>query len=332
MTALPETWTLAASAFNWTPDVLRAEHSTHEIASAIPGSGIASTIEIELGQTLRTFPDVDATEVRALHAALNAVGGGISIVGISLDDWQLSADGAARRRTEDERLAFLVPQLSAAHDLGATGVRLPIGQAGAALLERTMPLLYELDLVLHEEVQGRQTPHDPAYADAYDVVARFDDPRLRLLVDISMLMPALPVSYLTALTAGGVDPALVRLLETEWRAPETQAAVFDALRAGSVPPGVHTLFMDLVVRFGRSDAADLREILPLVGGFHLKFWDLDDTDARVSQPMRDLGALLRASAFTGTLCSEWGGHEWLEADATEMTREHLALASRALSA
>jgi len=332
MTALPETWSLAASAFNWTPDVLRAERSTHEIASAIPASGLASTIEIELGQTLRGYPDTDAAEVQALRAALEAAGGRVSIVGISLDDWQLSGEGAPRRRTEEERLAFLVPQLRAAHDLGAAGVRLPIGQAGGILLERVLPLLHERGLVLYEEVQGRQTPHDPAYADAYDTIARFDDSHLRLLVDISMLMPALPTSYLAALTAGGVDPALVQLLATEWRDPETQNAVFAALRAGSVPPAVHTLFMDLVVRFGRSDAADLRDILPLVGGFHLKFWDLDDTDARVSQPMRDLGALLRASTFTGTLCSEWGGHEWLEADATEMTREHLALASRALSA
>ena len=72
--------------------------------------------------------------------------------------------------------------------------------------------------------------------------------------------------------------------------------------------------------------------LPLVGAFHLKFWDLDDTDGRVSAPIRDLGALLAPSAFTGTLCSEWGGHEWLvEADAADMTRRHLALARRALA-
>jgi hypothetical protein len=89
--------------------------------------------------------------------------------------------------------------------------------------------------------------------------------------------------------------------------------------------------MNLLVRFGRSDAADLRGILPLVGAFHLKFWDLDDTDGRVSQPIRDLGAELAGTDFTGTLCSEWGGHEWLDDDAALMTRAHLALARTALS-
>ena len=90
--------------------------------------------------------------------------------------------------------------------------------------------------------------------------------------------------------------------------------------------------MNLLVRFGRSDAADLRGILPLVGAFHLKFWDLDDTDGRVSQPIRDLGAELAGTDFTGTLCSEWGGHEWLDDDPADMTRAHLALARAALSA
>ncbi len=331
MTTLPTGWTLAASAFNWTPDVVRAERSTHELAAAISASGVASTIEIELGQTLRTYPDPDAAELDALRTTLAAAGGKVCIVGVSLDDWRLAADGTTRRRSDDERLAFLAPQLRAAHELGAGGVRLPLGQAGGALLARTLPLLDELGLVLYEEAQGRQSPHSPAHAEAYEAITRFDDPHLRLLIDLSMLMPALPTSYLTVLEAGGVDAELLRLLRTAWHEPATQDAVFAALRAGAVPPAVHTLFMDLVVRFGRSDAAQLRDVLPLIGAFHLKFWDLDDTDGRVSQPIRDLGALLHGSGFTGTLCSEWGGHEWLDADATEMTRAHLALASRALA-
>jgi hypothetical protein len=89
--------------------------------------------------------------------------------------------------------------------------------------------------------------------------------------------------------------------------------------------------MNLLIRFGRSDADELRGILPLVGAFHLKFWDLDDADGRVSRPIRDLGTVLAGSDFAGTLCSEWGGHEWLDADAADMTRRHLALAAEALA-
>jgi len=124
----------------------------------------------------------------------------------------------------------------------------------------------------------------------------------------------------------------VNRLATEWRSPDTHTAVVDLLRSGQVPPAVHTLYMNLLVRFGRSDASVLRDILPITGAFHLKFWDLDDTDGRVSNPIRDLGSELRATDFAGTFCSEWGGHEWIEGEtATDITRRHLALARVALA-
>ena len=327
-TELPAAWTLAASAFNWTPDVIRAEVSAPEIAVGIVTDGIAPVIELEPGQLWRSFPVSADVEVDALRRDLDAAGGSVSIVGASLDDWL----GPTQRRNDAERLAFLLPQLRAASRVGASGVRLPIGQAGDALLRQLLPTLHDLDLVLYEEIQGQQTPDSPTTAEAIEVIAGMDDPHVRLLVDISMLMPALPTTYLTELARAGLPEALLTRLAHDWRDPATTGAVVDLLRSGAVPPAIHTLYMNLLVRFGRSRAMDLRGILPLIGAFHLKFWDLDDTDGRVSAPIRDLGALLAGSGFAGTLCSEWGGHEWLDdADAADMTRRHLALASGALS-
>ena len=325
---LPSGWTLGASAFNWTPEVITAERPAPDIAVGIVADGVADVIEVELGQLWRSFPDPADADADDLRAALEAVGGSVSIVGASIDDWRTPT----RHRTDEERLAFLMPQLRAAHRLGAHGVRLPIGQAGAALLRRLQPTLDELDLILYEEVQGHQAPGDPAVAAAYETIARLDDPRIRLLVDISMLMPALPTSYLGLLRDGGVPASLVDALESDWRDPAIDAEVVRLLQSGGVPPAVHTAYMNLLVRFGRSDAADLRSILPRTGAFHLKFWDLDDADGRVSDPIRDLGALLVEHGWRGTLTSEWGGHEWLEnLDATETTRAHLRLARAALA-
>lgn len=326
--AVPAGWTLTASAFNWTPEVVRAERDAAEIEVGIVADGIVSAIELEAGQLWRSFPDPDDTEVDAFRRDLEAVGGSVSIVGASLDDWL----SPARRRDDDERLAFLIPQLHAARRVGAAAVRLPIGQAGTPLLRRIVPVLHDLDLVLYEEAQGQQSPQNPATAAAFDAIADIDDPHVRALVDISMLMPSLPPSYLERLRTGGVDEAFLDRVATDWRDPATNGAVIDLLRADRVPAEVHTMFMDLLVRFGRSDAADLRGILPLVGAIHLKFWDLDDEGGRVSQPIRDLAAELAAVGFTGTLCSEWGGHEWLDEDSATMTRAHLALASSALDA
>ncbi|WP_424467386.1 restriction endonuclease subunit R [Pseudoclavibacter helvolus] len=325
---LPTGWTLAASAFNWSPELMVADRTSPEIAASIGGSGVASVIELEAAQTWRTFPRPTDDETARIRETLDATGTSVSIVGASLDDWL----SATERRSEDERFEFLLPQLRAAQRLGAEGIRLPIGQAGPALLERLLPHLHEHSLTLYEELQGQQSPDKPQHAAAVEAVAAIGDPRIRLLVDISMLMPSLPPSYLAKLRAGGVQATLVDALERDWRNPATLAAVQGALRDGSVPPRVHTMFMNLVIRFGRTDARELREVLPLVGGVHLKFWDLDDTDGRISNPIRDISAELARVGFTGTLCSEWGGHEWIE-DLTpeQATRAHLALARTAIA-
>jgi len=322
---IPAEWTLAASAFNVTSEVVRAERSAPDLALTLVERGIATAIEIELGQMWRGFPDPPAAETTAFHDRLAAAGGRVSIVGVSIDEFT-----RGRRRTDAERRAFLAPQLRAAASAGAAGVRLPIGQAGS-LLAGLVPLLDELDLVLYEEAQGHQTPTDPGTAAAYDRIAELDTPRVRLLLDISMLMPALPVTYLEKLERGGLPADLVRRLRDEWRDPATHGAVIDVLRSGGVPGPVHTLYMNLLVRFGRSNVADLASVLPLLGALHLKFWDLDDADGRVSTPIREVGRALRATGFAGTLCSEWGGQEWLDDDPWEMTERHLALARTVLA-
>ncbi|WP_285136529.1 restriction endonuclease subunit R [Microbacterium sp. lyk4-40-TSB-66] len=321
--SLPAGWTLSASAFNLTPEVIRAERTAPDLALSLVEGGTASAIEIELGQTWRGFPSPPPTETTDFRDRLAAAGGGVSIVGVSIDEFD-----RGRRRTDAERRAFLEPQLRAAASTGAAGVRLPIGQAGA-LLDGLVPLLDELDLVLYEEAQGHETP--TARAAAYDRIGELDTPRVRLLLDISMLMPALPVTYLDRLERGGLPADLLRRLRDEWRDPATQDAVVALLRAGGVPGPVHTLYMNLLVRFGRSEASDLASVLPVIGAAHLKFWDLDDADGRVTRPIRDVGAALRGTGFAGTLCSEWGGQEWLDDDPWQMTERHLALAREALA-
>lgn len=321
--SLPAGWTLSASAFTLTPQVIRAERTAPDLALTLVERAIASTIEIELGQMWRGFPAPASADAEAFRNRLAAAGGRVSIVGVSIDEYD-----RGRRRPDAERRAFLEPQLRAAASVGAAGVRLPIGQAGA-ILDDLVPLLEELDLVLYEEAQGHETP--AARPAAYDRIAELDTPHVRLLLDISMLMPALPVTYLDELDRAGLPRDVRRRLRDEWRDPTTHDAVVDLLRTGGVPAPVHTLYMDLLVRFGRSRVEDLASVLPLIGAVHLKFWDLDDTDARVSDPLRDVGTALAATGFTGTLCSEWGGQEWLDDDPWEMTSRHLALAAGILS-
>lgn len=327
--ALPDGWRLAVTSFSWTPEIVRAERDAVEIAAGIVESGVADAIELEAGQTWRGFPAPTDAEADGLRDRLAAAGGSVTILGASLDDW----DGPARRRDDDERLAFLLPQLRAAQRVGAEGVRLPLGQAGPALIRRLLPHLDEHDLVLYEEAQGPQDPASPPHDAAFAHIAELGSDRVRVLLDTSMLMPAVPPSHLARLEEGGLDRALVERIGSAWRDADTDRAVRAALADGSVPPELRTHYMDLLVRFGRTRVADLGPILPLVGAVHLKFWDLDDTDGRISEPIRELAGALEAAGFAGTLCSEWGGHAWID-DLTpaDATSRHLGLVREAVMA
>jgi hypothetical protein len=305
--AFPPAWTLAATTFSWTPDIVDARLSTLEITTGIIRDGVTDVIELEPGQLWRSFPSPDGQEVDEFRAGIEEAGGRVSIAGLSIDEF--SPDG--KRRNALERENFLVPQLEAAARVGASGVRLPAGAAGADLLERLRPRLEALDLTLFEEIQGSQRIDQPNIKSAIDTIAALDDPRIRLLIDTSMFMPALPVTYLEVLRSGGLENDLVDLLEQEWQDPAITGKVMAALQNGKVPPPLFKVYMNMVIRYGRSRPEDLDAIFPLVGGLHLKFWDLEDEGNRVSGPIRDVGAVLARHGFTGTVCSEWGGHDWL---------------------
>ena len=132
---LPNGWVLTASSFNWTPDVIRAKHSAADIAVGIVD--LIDVIELEAGQVWRSFPQPADDEVDTLARRLAAVGGRVSIVGGSIDEFVSPNE----RRDENARYAFLLPQLRAAHRVGAHGLRLPLGQAGRPQLERLQPTL-----------------------------------------------------------------------------------------------------------------------------------------------------------------------------------------------
>ncbi|QGN57711.1 restriction endonuclease subunit R [Nostocoides sp. HKS02] len=289
---------------------------------------VCPVLEIEAGQCFRSFPSMHPDEVDQMRQAVEAEGARVSIVGLGLDDWVTPT----QRRTERERAAFVSPQLRAAKQLGAVGVRLPFGQPDRSLLRELLPLLHELDLVLYQEIQGTQGPGTGGYEQAMEALEDFSDQRLSIVLDSSMVTPQLPISYLEAVSQAGLPAGLLERVTTEWGSPETTAAIRSCLAEGQVPPNAMALYMTMIFRFGTWTVADLEPLLAHVGAVQFKFWDLDDSDGRVTRPIADLGAALDRGGFAGTLCSEWGGHDWWKGPegATEMTLNHLDLVASVL--
>jgi len=161
-----------------------------------------------------------------------------------------------------------------------------------------------------------------------ELVESLGTDRVRFLLDLSLSMPALPVSYVEALHRHGAPQALIERLQEAWSAADHSAATA-LLRAelDAIPSSpLAALYVAPLTRFGCSTVAQWRWFLPNVAAVHLKYWDLDDRNGTVSTPIRDLRAALADIGFDGTFCSEWGGHEWMsDTDPMAMTLGHRRL-------
>ena len=319
-----------ASAFNWTPEVIRAERPAPDIAVGIVADGVASMIEIEPGQLWRSFPESADAEVDALRpASRRSAGRSASSARASMTGLPR---GAAAPTMSDSRSCS--PSSAPRIGVGATGVRLPIGQAGEPLLRQLLPTLHELDLVLFEEIQGQQTPDSPGGARAID-----DDRRHRRSAACGCSSTSACScrrcrrATSSELRAGGVHGALLAAARVRLARPRDRSTRWSTLlRSGGVPPAVHTMLHEpagALRTIGcrgppRHPPARRRVPSQVLGPRRHRRPGV--------APIRDLGAELAGTGFTGTLTSEWGGHEWLDDDPATMTRAHLTLARAALQA
>ena len=140
-------------------------------------------------------------------------------------------------------------------------------------------------------------------------------------------MGGLPPTYVEALAREGLPPeALVRLADAfaERRvAPE----VLPRLADPGTSAAARGLLITAMTRFGHGTAAEWLPLAPWIAGVHLKWWDLDSAADDLAGETGLLLEGLLAAGFAGTVCSEWGGHEWRtsDADTLALVAEHALL-------
>ena len=251
-TGLPAGWVLSASAFNWTPEMIAGERDAVDIAVGIVEDGLASVIEAEPGQLWRSFPSRSEADAAIFGDAWPRPAVASASSGASLDDW--SAAGHAPH--EAERLAFLLPQIAdraparrcgrAAADRPGRPTAARTRAAGAA---RDRPHAVRRD-------PGSQTPDSPQAGAAIDQIAGIDDPHVRLLVDICDAHAFAAAELSRAARGGGrAGGAHRRAAASSGATPPRGRDRRCCCDRAACRHRVHTLYMNLLVRFGRSDAA-----------------------------------------------------------------------------
>ncbi len=308
--------------FSFTNELLAADETPDDLLRRILRDG-CDTVEIDAAQHFRSFPVLDAAEVAATAGLVRAAGAAVSILGGGADVFP----GPGREADDATVLAQLGSHIDAARLLGAEGVRIPFGVVAWPLLVRAAALADAAGVMLFEEVQGPARPDDPRIAERVALLEGSDGVGVRLLVDVSALMTALPRSYLASLRANGVPADVVARLDEAFVGGVVAPVVLPHLGDPALSPDAKSLLVTAMTRFGHGRASEWSALAPWVGGIHLKFWDLQQAEEDLAHETGALLEMLFAGGFAGTVCSEWGGHEWESSDvpAVAQTAAHRRL-------
>lgn len=316
----------AVTLYSFTNELMSGRWEPSDLAAEVARTTGAEGIEVDAAQHFPSFPMIDDAEADRLRDALAGAGVTPTMLGGYLD---LRLDGRGPRN-EDEALEVVLHQVRAAARIGCFGLRTGLGGVPIPVLERAVPELERLGVGIFAEVQSGTLPSSPALDAVRELRARTGTESVGFIFDASLIMAGLPWTWLEHLEGAGVPIDVLERVDERWRTrdPQGAAATMQEVEHLHLPSYVIRRLMMPFGRFGCTTVADWIDFIPEVRSVHLKYWDLEDREQRVSRPTRELRAALTAAGYSGFVCSEWGGHDWLEereAPATAMTIGHRAV-------
>ncbi|MFF2315312.1 hypothetical protein ACFVTE_03490 [Arthrobacter sp. NPDC058097] len=300
----------AITMFSLTNELLAGQPNATQLIDDVLDLGISSHIEVDGFQGFSSFPRVSREEIHRFRSLMEQRSAQPTILGVYTDPGTRRSGVFA----DDEMAEFLAGQICSAADLGFAMARVAFG-VSAKVLELILPVLESTRIQLVQEVQAAIRPDSPELVVQLETLDRIESPYLGLLLDTSTSMPRLPISYLRQLRQVGVAKGLVEALDLQWEDHGAEALRSDIF--GQIPklsPQAGSLLMMPLLRFGNTPIHHWDTLLPRFTAVHLKYWDLEDDDQRVSAPIAHLLGELRSFGYSGPLVSEWGGHEWCESE------------------
>ena len=209
-----------------------------------------------------------------------------------------------RDLTDDELLEYTIPQLRAAARLGFPVVRLQHFTAG--IIDRLLPLADELDLVLGWELHVPMTLRSGRTRMLLDLVARHDTPRLGIIPDAGIFARSISRPHLRRGRELGIGEDTIAAVTAAWEADSELDAALELL-GGPPPESPVTTWAGLIWdTFGRSDPAELDEVIDRVVHLHGKFFDIVDGD-EPDLRYRELVGTLTRLGYPGWISSEYEG-------------------------
>jgi hypothetical protein len=300
---------LGTTAFSFTNEWLARRYTLEGLLRRVAELDLGPAIELIGFQTWRDFPRLSTSDVVAFRRLTDDLGLEPAALGAYVD-LHRRVDG---RMSTSEAVDFLAPQIGIAGALGFPLLRLH-GGVPVDVLERVAPLAEAAGVVLATEIQGPQTPADPAVATVLECLARVETATIALALDFSVAMTSVPRAFVAALHRLGIEREELDGLIARWAEGAPLQELFGAIDSLRAPAAARDEARAGFVRFGRQDPESWLTLVPHIAYAHAKFWDAEpDADEPVVRTP-ELIDVLRRGGYEGVVASEWGGNAWLDVD------------------
>jgi sugar phosphate isomerase/epimerase len=282
-------------------------------------SGLGRGVEIVGPAHHRFFPHMAADFVRSFRSAVERY----DLVPVSYGSYADPFMRTDRDLTDDELVAYMLPQLRSAASLGFPIVRLQF--FASRVVERLLPTAEKLDLKLGYELHAPLAFEADETKSLIDQVARLATPHLGIIPDCGIFGRSIPKFRIEEARARGIPDAIVQRGLQLW---QQQADLGSALREVT-EMGLKHEDIGAIETFwgslGHSDPAQLITNMPHIIHVHGKFFTMENGD-EPDLRYRDVVTALVKGGYRGWLSSEYEGPGGISS--YEIVRQHQQMIHR----
>lgn len=304
--------TLGVTLYSFTNEWLLRQYDLEGLLARVAELGLGPAIEVVGFQSFRSYPDVTPEFARYFRDLLdkyelapNCLGGNVDL-GIRNN----------RVMTTDESVEYIRRQIVTAQKLGFTVVRSQT-YTSPEELDRIIPIAEKAGVQVAGEIHSPLTLDHPVLATLLEYYHKIQSPALGFIPDFGATMNHPPEIYWENLRRLGAGEALIEAVKAVWQTNspvyEKFAAVAAAGQAHGAGPALASSMNNALTMFGHMPVDDWRALLPYTRHIHGKFYNVTPERGEQAVPYPALMALLKETAYTGTISAEWEGHAFNEA-------------------
>jgi sugar phosphate isomerase/epimerase len=319
---------VATSLFSFAIEWNRRDYNLEQLMAKVKDWNLAPAIEVIGFQSLKEFPYLSKEAIVQVRKYIDQFG----FEPVCLD---ANVDVGIRRDrnlTEEETVAYIEPQIWAAHQLGFPVLRVQM-TAKSKVMRKLAGVAEKANVKLGMELHTPYQVDHPAVLELRELYEELDSPYLGFIPDFGTSMRNIPDALLHSFREVGVTDKLIEITKEIWKMdapiPEKFGLLYESASSlGATPAQIGRLNMAFSMN-GRQDPKQWSEIVDRTVHLHGKFYGFDENG---DEPSIDYAAILKVfheGGYTGYIASEYEGTAFTdEFSGFEMVQKHQHLCKR----